>query len=290
MPSPTSKWSSTCPSPPPTKGGKRADGAAKGRGTQVNNGHLRSTTVTQKRWLNWANIPDQHFGRKNQGGSIPPSSTAPSKWPLTRFFVGVSQGRRIPPSSPQVCDQEKCVRSGRGNLGVATSHQQIGHRETAGQQGSSADRSRLGRQEGGRRHDYYNRSPGSRWIPRSIASTLRRLKGCSWWWVLVTAVGDWCVDNRVNHRDGASLSAARDVSQSGTCDTRTDPSSAHSGTPRGAERRFGERLSSPACTFDAGDRERPVLAFRGARSATVRNRPASPHCRDARGALRSARW
>jgi hypothetical protein len=109
----------TCHSRLPPEGVKRADGASKGRVTQVKNGHLRSTTVTQKWGLSRENAPDQHFRLKSQGGSIPPSSTAPSKRALTGSLVGVRQGRRIPPSYPQVCDQEKCVRSGRGNLGLA---------------------------------------------------------------------------------------------------------------------------------------------------------------------------
>lgn len=36
-----------------SEGGKRADGAEKGRVTQVNNGHSRSTTVTRKPALTW---------------------------------------------------------------------------------------------------------------------------------------------------------------------------------------------------------------------------------------------
>jgi hypothetical protein len=35
------------------EGGKRADGAEKGREAQVNNGHSRSTTDTRKPTLTW---------------------------------------------------------------------------------------------------------------------------------------------------------------------------------------------------------------------------------------------
>jgi hypothetical protein len=103
-----------------SEGGKRADGASKGRVTQVNIGHLRSTTVTRKWGLSWENVSDQHFCLKTHGGSIPPKLHRVSKWPLTRAFVEVTQGRQIPPSYPQGCDQGKRGRSGRGNLGVAT--------------------------------------------------------------------------------------------------------------------------------------------------------------------------
>jgi hypothetical protein len=65
----------------PGEGGKRADGAEKGREAQVNNGHLRSTTVTRKPLLSWANIAEQALPQRTIGGSIPPSSTPSSTMP-----------------------------------------------------------------------------------------------------------------------------------------------------------------------------------------------------------------
>ncbi len=76
VPASLSMSASLGPSHPPPEGVKRADGASKGRVTQVNNGRLRSTTVTQKWWLSWGNVSDQDLRLKTQGGSIPPSSTA----------------------------------------------------------------------------------------------------------------------------------------------------------------------------------------------------------------------
>jgi hypothetical protein len=61
------------------EGGKRADGAEEGRETLVNNGHLRSTTVTRKRVLSWENPSDQGMRRKTVGVRFPPAPQCAKK-------------------------------------------------------------------------------------------------------------------------------------------------------------------------------------------------------------------
>jgi hypothetical protein len=88
-----------------------------------NTGHLRSLAVTKGHSKTPTDQGRKPLTRYSGIGCMrvrfPPAPLCP-QMPSDQVFVELGQGRQIPPSYAQGCDQEKYGRAGRGNLGGAT--------------------------------------------------------------------------------------------------------------------------------------------------------------------------
>ena len=106
--------SQTCSQRTSVEGGKRADGAAKGRQTPVIPGHLRSLTVTRKPPLTWPHSLWSATMQISGGGFDSPQLHRVPKWPLTRPLGRKKRTANSPQRSAGSLTRGNAGRSGRG--------------------------------------------------------------------------------------------------------------------------------------------------------------------------------